>query len=64
MKSGGYMKDALILFVITLVSGFLLGGAYQITKAPIEKATLAANIVAYKAVFPEADDFKSVNDKY
>ncbi|MBE5978626.1 MAG: RnfABCDGE type electron transport complex subunit G [Paenibacillaceae bacterium] len=59
MKSGGYMKDALILFVITLVSGFLLGGAYQITKAPIEKATLAANIVAYKAVFPEAADFKS-----
>ncbi|MGC6175554.1 RnfABCDGE type electron transport complex subunit G [Lacrimispora sp. 38-1] len=59
MKSGGYMKDALILFVITLVSGFLLGGAYQITKAPIEKATLAANIEAYKAVFPEAADFKS-----
>ena len=59
MKSGGYMKDALILFVITLVSGFLLGGAYQITKAPIEKATLAANIEAYKAVFPEASDFKS-----
>ena len=52
MKSGGYMKDALILFVITLFSGFLLGGAYQITKAPIEKATLAANIEAYKAVFP------------
>lgn len=59
MKSGGYMKDALILFVITLFSGFLLGGAYQITKAPIEKATLAANIEAYKAVFPEAADFKA-----
>lgn len=59
MKSGGFMKDAVILFVITLISGFLLGGAYQITKAPIEKATLAANLEAYKAVFPEAADFKS-----
>ncbi|MDK2967045.1 MULTISPECIES: RnfABCDGE type electron transport complex subunit G [Lacrimispora] len=58
MKSGGFMKDALILFVITLVSGFLLGGAYQITKAPIEKATIAANNEAYKAVFPEAAEFK------
>ncbi|MEY8354796.1 RnfABCDGE type electron transport complex subunit G [Lachnospiraceae bacterium 54-53] len=59
MKKGGYMKDAVILFVITLISGFLLGGAYQITKVPIEKATLAANLKAYKAVFPEAADFKS-----
>ena len=59
MKNGGYMKDALILFVITLISGFLLGGAYQITKDPIEKATEAANMAAYKKVFPEAADFTS-----
>ena len=59
MKNGGFMKDALILFVITLISGFLLGGAYQITKDPIEKATEAANMAAYKKVFPEAADFTS-----
>jgi electron transport complex protein RnfG len=59
MKNGGFMKDALILFVITLISGFLLGGAYQITKDPIEKATEAANMAAYKKVFPEAAEFKS-----
>uniref|UniRef100_UPI0006D17328 RnfABCDGE type electron transport complex subunit G n=1 Tax=Clostridium sp. NkU-1 TaxID=1095009 RepID=UPI0006D17328 len=59
MKNGGFMKDALILFVITLISGFLLGGAYQITKEPIEKATEAANLAAYKKVFPEAADFTS-----
>lgn len=59
MKNGGYMKDALILFVITLISGFLLGGAYQITKDPIEKATEAANMAAYKKVFPEAAEFTS-----
>ena len=59
MKNGGFMKDALILFVITLISGFLLGGAYQITKDPIEKATEAANMAAYKRVFPEAAEFTS-----
>ena len=59
MKNGGFMKDALILFVITLISGFLLGGAYQITKDPIEKATEAANMAAYKKVFPEAAEFTS-----
>ncbi|SEU27045.1 electron transport complex protein RnfG [Lacrimispora sphenoides] len=59
MKNGGYMKDALILFVITLISGFLLGGAYQITKDPIDKATEAANLAAYKKVFPDAADFTS-----
>lgn len=63
MKKGGYLKDAVILFVITLVSGFLLGGVYQITKAPIEKATLAANLEAYKAVFPQAADFQTSQDE-
>ncbi|WP_367565475.1 RnfABCDGE type electron transport complex subunit G [Lacrimispora sp.] len=61
MKNGGYMKDALVLFVITLISGFLLGGVYQMTKEPIEKANLAANLAAYKTVFPEAADFQSVD---
>ena len=31
------IKDTLILFVITLISGILLGGAYYITKDPIEQ---------------------------
>ena len=30
------IKDAMILFVITLVSGLLLGLAYEVTKGPIE----------------------------
>ena len=55
MNKAGFMKDALILFVITLVSGCLLGGVYQVTKEPIEKATIAANNKAYKAVFNEAE---------
>ena len=57
MNKAGFMKDALILFVITLVSGCLLGGVYQVTKEPIAKATIAANNKAYKAVFNEAESF-------
>mgnify|MGYP003211223619 FL=1 len=57
MSKSGFMKDAVILFAITLVSGFLLGGVYQLTKKPIELATIAANNKAYKAVFNEAESF-------
>ena len=32
MSKGGFMKDALILFAITLVAGACLGGVYEITK--------------------------------
>ena len=35
MSKGGFMKDAMILFAITLVSGACLGGVYEITKDPI-----------------------------
>lgn len=59
MSKSGFMKDAVILFVITLVSGCLLGGVYQLTKKPIELATIAANNKAYKAVFAEAETFDS-----
>lgn len=38
MKKGGFMKDAWILFAITLISGLLLGAVYQITKVPIQMA--------------------------
>lgn len=59
MKKGGYMRDAVVLCLITLISGFLLGGAYEVTKEPIEQATEAANLAAYQKVFPEAADFTS-----
>lgn len=59
MKQGGFMKDAIILFIITLISGLCLGGVYGITKEPIEKANMAAKIEAYKTVFTDAADFKA-----
>lgn len=58
MSKAGFMKDAVILCAITLISGTLLGGVYQITKKPIELATIAANNKAYAAVFPEASTFE------
>ena len=31
------LKDAAILFVITLIAGCLLGTVYEVTKEPIQK---------------------------
>lgn len=56
-SKSGFMKDALILFAITLVSGLCLGVVYDVTKAPIEAATIAANNATYKQVLPEAESF-------
>ena len=37
-KQSGFVKDAIILFAITLISGLVLGFVYDITKAPIAAA--------------------------
>lgn len=58
MSKGGFMKDALILFAITLVAGACLGGAYEITKGPIEAAELATKEEAFRTVLADADSFK------
>ena len=62
MKKGSYIKDALVLFVITLISGVSLGFFYQLTKAPIEKVKMEEKSKAYKAVFADAKEFK-INDE-
>lgn len=56
-KQSGFIKDAIILFAITLISGLILGFVYDITKAPIAAAAKAAKNEAYAVVFPEAKDF-------
>lgn len=59
MKS--LLKDALILFIITLVAGAALGYVYEITKdARAEQAEIKKNN-AYKAVFKEYEGFKDVD---
>ena len=56
-KSSGFIKDALILFAITLVSGTALGAVYGITKDPIDKTKNAAKYAAYQEVLPAAAEF-------
>ena len=58
-KQSGFVKDAIILFAITLISGLILGFVYDITKAPIAAAAKAAKNEAYAVVFPEAKDFEA-----
>lgn len=61
MKS--MLKDAAILFVITCISGALLGLVYQVTKEPIANQQLQAKMEACKEVFETADTFESISEK-
>ena len=50
-KKNNFVKDALVLCIITLVAGALLGLAYEVTKGPIKKAEDAAKTaILYGAV--------------
>ena len=52
-----FIKDALILFLITLIAGVALGGVYAITKGPIEKAEYNKQQNAYREVMQDAEEF-------
>ncbi len=54
------LKNALILFIITLVAGVSLGFVYQVTKDPIAYQEELAQIKANQAVFPDAANFEDV----
>ncbi len=56
-KQSTIIKDALVLFVITLIAGFALGYVHEITSPAIEAQNLQAKMDAYRTVFPEAADF-------
>ncbi len=51
------LKDALILFLITVVAGLALGAVYAITKEPIEQAQYQKTQNAYRTVFETAETF-------
>lgn len=55
------IKNALILFVITLIAGTLLGLVYQITKDPIAYQNALKVENANKAVFASASSFGEDN---
>jgi electron transport complex protein RnfG len=56
------LKDALILFLITVVAGLLLGIVYNVTKEPIAQQEAKAKIEASKNVFATADTFKEYEE--
>lgn len=58
----GILKDAAILFVITLVAGLCLGAVHEVTLDPIAKAQEAATTKTYKEVFPEAAKFEQTDE--
>lgn len=56
------LKDTAVLLVITLISGFLLGLAYEITNPIIEARKEAEKKESYMGVFSEAADMKTRED--
>ena len=56
MKS--MMKDAMILFAITLISGLLLGVVYEVTKEPIAVSQASRKKEAFQEVFQDASGFE------
>ena len=57
------IKDAIILFVITLIAGLALGYVYHITKEPIMIAKQSAKEAAYKEVYKDAKRFEELTVK-
>lgn len=55
------IKDAMILFLITVISGALLGIVYDVTKDPIAEQQLIAKQEACKNVFEGADSFEVIS---
>ena len=58
------VKDACILFAITLVAGILLGLVYNVTKDPIAQQNEKAKQKAYQEVIADADKFEELDGKY
>ncbi len=56
-------KDALILFLITLIAGLSLGGVYAITKEPIAISEEKRSKEAYREVFADAESFDEIEAK-
>ena len=56
------VKNTLILTAITVVSGFLLGVVYGITKEPIAEAQENTKQEAYRSVLSDASSFETIED--
>lgn len=61
-KKSSILKDALALFIITLVSGFALSFVYEITKDPIKAQENAKKLEGYQVAFSEAEKIETDED--
>lgn len=57
-KSSEILKDAIALFLITLISGLALSFIFEVTKAPIIARGEADKVAAYQAVYSNAASFQ------
>lgn len=57
------LRDAVVLFAITLIAGLILGGVYQVTKEPIAAQKEKARQEACREVFAEAASFEAVDSQ-
>ena len=55
------LKEAAILFAITLLAGLVLGFVYELTKAPIRLQEEKAIQEACRKVFAQATDFEATS---
>ncbi|MCR5432229.1 MAG: FMN-binding protein [Lachnospiraceae bacterium] len=55
-------KDAIVLFLITVVAACALGAVYEITKGPIEESKVKAKTDAYEKVFGDIPNLKEVGE--
>ena len=55
------IKNTLILAAITVVSGLVLGAAYEVTKGPIAQTQAKQKQEACQAVYPEADSLSLIH---
>lgn len=60
-KQDNIVKNALILFAITIIAGVLLGLTYEVTKEPIKVQQARIKNEALQAVVVEASDFNAVD---
>lgn len=60
-KQDNIIKNALILFAITIIAGTLLGLTYEVTKEPIRIQQETVKKLALNSVIPEATNFLSID---
>lgn len=57
MSFKSIIKDAFILFAITLIAGLALGFTNEVTKDAIANQGISANLAAYEVAYPLAEGF-------